>query len=535
MNPKPLDSTTEGIAIHSNDTDQLGPTDAYPSPPSYEVAIGRSQQDLLPIQPVAASLTPQDFTTRSGAQSNDDEERDMEEERDYEESRPLKMGRIPDARAQYTFIQPNETLEKKVAKTCAKSQSTTQSHTRLYGHHCNNCHSQPHSHYACQGAYQGGSYSHDQPYQHPIAPVSSNVHYSPQPQPFYSVPSEVAYSIPTVHQQPPPPPPHATASVLYPPSCPPMDQKASHTSASMAADPTWVSNPGVDSGSAAGSSSSGIPIRYAPPPFPPPPSTPMPPVTQPFPFAGVPTTPGPTLINPQDISIAGFKQKTQGVESCDEILEDPYQLYRFFVAHNDRPTLQVNIIGHHVDKQETYETDSHGNRKLVSRDVHVEDFRMLYDLTPYISPRGIIYTTPDPKTELIPTLREAMEHYAEEENPFKEMRMHKTISWDFEDLKCAITHAIRSTNYRYSIDISFPSTNDVVVAKSASPLAKFMRSNWTKAFCVLTCLGVCFYPARALYRKVKDKTVKSEFEMTISTRDFYLQNYWSIVDQIQYR
>ncbi|KAF9990307.1 hypothetical protein BGZ75_002621 [Mortierella antarctica] len=468
MNPKPLDSTTEGIAIRSNDTDQLGSTDAHPSPPSYEVAIGRSLQDPSPIQPVAASLTPQDFTTRGGTQSDDDEERDMEEERDYEESRPLKMGRIPDARAQYTFIQPNETLEKKVAKTCAKSR-------------------------------------------------------------------EGAYSIPTVHQQPPPPPPHATASALYPPSCPPMDQKAGHTSANMTADPTWVSNPGADSGSAAGSSSSGNPIRYAPPPFPPPPSTPVAPVTQPFPIAGVPTTPEPTLINPQDISIAGFKQKTQGVESCDEILEDPYQLYRFFVAHNDRPTLQVNIIGHHVDKQETYETDSHGNRKLVSRDVHVEDFRMMYDLTPYISPRGIIYTNPDPKTELISTLREAMEQYAEEENPFKEMRMHKTIRWDFEDLKCAITHAIRSTNYRYSIDISFPSTNDVVVAKSASPLAKFMRSNWTKAFCVLTCLGVCFYPARALYRKVKDKTVKSEFEMTISTRDFYLQNYWSIVDQIQYR
>lgn len=82
-------------------------------------------------------------------------------------------------------------------------------------------------------------------------------------------------------------------------------------------------------------------------------------------------------------------------------------------------------IGHHVDKHESYETDSHGHRKLVSRDVYVEDFRMMYDLTPYISPRGIIYTAPDPKTGHIPTLREAMEQYAEEENPFKEIRMHK--------------------------------------------------------------------------------------------------------------
>ncbi|KAF9955084.1 hypothetical protein BGZ72_004039 [Mortierella alpina] len=528
MEPKPAENTANGAATHLTPSDsQHGPTDGYPSPPSYEVAIGRSLQDPSPIQQVAASLTPHDFTTRSGILHDYDEERDMEEERDYEESRPLKMGRIPDARAQYTFIQPNEALEKKIANTCAKSRSATQSRYQHYGRHC---HSQQYSHYACQSATQGSPYSHDQPYQHPTAPVFNNVQFTPPPPlPTHSAPNVEAHPSSATCQQSLPL--YATGNTQDPS----FSQKVGHTSENMTTDPTLVTSSGYDSGSAAGSSSAGTPIRYNPPPFPPPPSTPVVPIAQAVPFAGVPTTPGPTLINPQDISIAGFQQKSKGVESCDEILEDPYQLYRYFVAHNDRPTLQAHIIGHHTEKQESYETDSDGKRKLVSRDVLVEDFRMMYDLTPYISPRGTIYTTPNPKTGYIPTLREAMEQYAEEENPFKEMRMHKAIRWDFEDLECAITHAIRSTNYRYSIDISFPSTNDVVIAKSASPLARFMRSNWTKAFCILTCLGVCFYPARALYRKVKEKTVKSEFEMTISTRDFYMQNYWSIVDQIQYR
>ncbi|CAO3571134.1 unnamed protein product [Mortierella alpina] len=521
MNPKPAESTASRIDTHSMpNTTPHGPTDAYPSPPSYEVAIGRSLQDPAPIQSAVTSLAPQDFATCGGGQSDDDE-RDMEEERDYEESRPLKMGRIPDARAQYTFIQPNETLEKNVAKACAKSLSRSQAHTRHRGHHC---HSRPHTHHACQDAIQRSPYSLDHPYQDPSALMYSSVS---QPPSAYSVPSVEVHPR-LAHKQPPlalPP----TANGQSPPFGPPVHQQATPTFTNIASDPR------VDSGSGTGSSSSENPIRYAPPPFPPPPFTPVTPVAQPSLFAGVPTTPGPTLINPQDISIAGFKQKTAGVESCDEILEDPYQLYRFFVAHNDRPTLQVNIIGHHMEKHESSERDSEGKVVTHRRDVYVEDFRLMYDLTPYISPRGIIYTAPDPKTEPIPTLREAMEQHAEEENQFKEMRMRKTVCWDFEDLKCAITHAIRSTNYRYTIDITFPTTNDMVVAKSASPQAKFMRSNWTKAFCVLTCLGVCFYPARALYRKVRDKTVKSEFEMTISTRDFYLQNYWSIVDQIQYR
>ncbi|KAF9326135.1 hypothetical protein BGZ91_002098, partial [Linnemannia elongata] len=185
-----------------------------------------------------------------------------------------------------------------------------------------------------------------------------------------------------------------------------------------------------------------------------------------------------------DISIAEFERTKKGVESCDPVLGDPYQLYRFFVAHNDRPTLQIVIKGHHIEKRETYETDSDGNRKLVVQNQYVEDFKMDFDLTPYVIPRGALFTAPDPKTGAIPTIKQVLEQFADEENPFKEMHMQKSIQWDYEELTKAITHAIRS---------------------------------------------------RAIYKKVKDKTLKSEFQMAMTTRDFYMQNYWSIVDQVQYQ
>ncbi|KAK3826253.1 MAG: hypothetical protein JOS17DRAFT_253865 [Linnemannia elongata] len=270
-------------------------------------------------------------------------------------------------------------------------------------------------------------------------------------------------------------------------------------------------------------------ITYAPPPFPPPQNLPA----QEVPLAGVPSIPG--LMNSQDVSIAEYERSKKGVESCDPVLGDPYQLYRFFVAHNDRPTLHILIKGHHIEKREHYERDSDGNQKLVLKDHYVEDFKMDFDLTPYIIPRGAIFTTPDPKTDTIPTIKQVLEQFADEENPFKEMHMHKSIQWDFEELTKAITHAIRSVNYRHSISISYPCTNNVVIVRSASPMANFMRSNWTKFFCFLTCVGVIFYPARAIYKKVKDKTLKSEFQMAMTTRDFYMQYYWSIVDQVKYR
>lgn len=61
----------------------------------------------------------------------------------------------------------------------------------------------------------------------------------------------------------------------------------------------------------------------------------------------------------------------------------------------------------------------------MTKHVRVDDFHIDFDLTAYIQARGTLYTAPDPKTGTAPTLREVMEQFADEENPFKEMHMQK--------------------------------------------------------------------------------------------------------------
>ncbi|KAG0210196.1 hypothetical protein BGX28_009501 [Mortierella sp. GBA30] len=541
------------------------PADIHPDPPSYEEAIGRSLQDAHLQPTVSASATglrPQDFDVLNRMQYGDnDGERDMEEERDYEESRPLKMGRVPDTRAQYTFVQPNDTIAN------GKSNSRTSATPSHHLHHNNPHHPQdPHYHNPYhqghhQAHYQRHRHLHDQHHHdpchqpqtvcnpsYPYLPGSSQPYLCSQQQRSYQYHSAPSFNAPSA-------PPLAAAESSSSTSCitsntdpgryQPLDVPG-YEKAGQQSNPSETViniNPALGTSIQSNStdpnlSTSGTPLIYAPPPFPPPSPSSSPPATitpaAAVPFAGIPTQPGLTLINPQDISIAGFERSKHGAVSCDQVLEDPYQLYRFFVAHNDRPTLEVKIQGHHMEHYENCETDSDGKQKRVSQDMYVEDFNIVYDLTPFISPRGIIYTVPDPKTGWTPTLKEAMERFADEENEFKEMHMKKTICWDFEDLTKAITHAVRSTNYRDALTITYPTTNDLVVVESASRLATFMRSGWTKALCFLTCVGVIFYPARAIYRK-KDKTLRSEFQMTISTRDFYMHNYWHIVNQVQDR
>ncbi|KAK3829014.1 MAG: hypothetical protein J3Q66DRAFT_23549 [Benniella sp.] len=433
--------------------------DTYPSPPSYEEAIGQSllaspdttSSDATSphAQPEPSGLTPGDFVDAVAA-LRDFDERDIEDERDYEESRPLKMGRIPDARAQYTFIQPSDTIDvgNGSAYTCL----------------CNQNH---------------GPYPQQQQRLCPVHPgYSSSAPIASCPSPVLHAPS--APIAPASFEASS----SAQESVLH-------QRRQNSTSKIMQAndmDSEYSTAGFPGSAGASGSTSHAVPSQ-------PPPSS-LYRSTQPSatPMAGVPSVPG-DLMNAQDVSIADYKRTKRGAESYDQILEDPYQLYRFFVAHNDRPTMHLLIRGYHTEKRESTETDSDGNTKWVSKDIKVEDFKIDFDLTPYISPRGTLYTTPDPKTGNILTLREVMEQFVEEENTFKEMHLHKTVQWDYDELSRAITHAIRSTHYRYTIDISFPCTNNVVIVKSSSPLASFMRSGLTKALCFISLVGVVMYPA----------------------------------------
>ncbi|KAF9217750.1 hypothetical protein BGZ59_000079 [Podila verticillata] len=373
-------------------------------PPTYEEAIGFASD---PSEATQWNVQPVLWDELQGAAAYD-----MEDEQAYEESRPLKTGVVPNAPAQYTFIQP-------------------QDHTRQKWWRMSKSHSQKY-HY------------HD----HTALYAPPNVHPPPLPLqllPTYQHPSE--------------------------------------------------------------------------------------------PFAGIPTVPGNQgLMNAQDISIADFVRTSSGDESVDPILEnDPYQLYRYFVAHNDRPEMYLLITGYHVEQRETVSTDSKGNRTTSSRDENVEDFRIEFDLTPFVNPRGVLYTSPDPNTGRERSLRQVFDEHAQDDNEFKELHLKKAVQWDYEELTRAITHAIRSAHYRFNVEVSFPLKNDRVKVASSSPLAKFMRNPWTKAFCFVGVVGVVFYPIRECYKRVRKESIKSSFEMTLSTREFYQANYWSIVDQVRYK
>ena len=89
------------------------------------------------------------------------------------------------------------------------------------------------------------------------------------------------------------------------------------------------------------------------------------------------------------------------------------------------PLFYFYNIGTHVEKRTTEKTKSDGTVQTVQQKVKINDFKMDFDLTPFISASGTILTLPEPQSGKRPTLREVMEEHVQDENPFKELYMPK--------------------------------------------------------------------------------------------------------------
>ncbi|KAF9978153.1 hypothetical protein BGZ73_003534 [Actinomortierella ambigua] len=495
-------------------------------PPSYEEAIAQYEQSLTSDERQRQRILQQQRQQQEPRPPSMDlqpEDHDAEDEEAYNESRPLRQGTVPSTFAQVTNA---PAVDLPVSSSSMAAMGATAGLSQAYAPAPSMTH--PHLHHPPHPSLSHAQFGpHVPPLFGPsfMSPPGSVPDPSTAPFPMSPIGAPFPPPGPFPFHGPPPMGPFPVASgsgtasfhsdakpSVAPPSAPPAGTSSSSSSSSSAAasaTPTSLSSAGAPAATSASS---------------PPPSS-----------STYYQTPERETIKAADISMAMFERTKDGVESEDPILEDPYQLYRFLVAHNDRPSLHVLITGHHTERRQSTTTDKDGHHSTTTYTAKVEDFKITFDLSEYVSTVGTLYTVANPKTGRKLTLREAMEEYAQDENAFKEFHMEKHVIWDYEELKKAITHAIRSVHYRYTIEISFPTQNNKVIVRSASPAATFMRNTWTKVFCFVTLIGVIAYPLRACYRRIKDKSVRSSFNVNLSPRDFYNMHYWDIVNAVQYK
>ncbi|CAJ0636533.1 13481_t:CDS:2 [Entrophospora sp. SA101] len=185
-----------------------------------------------------------------------------------------------------------------------------------------------------------------------------------------------------------------------------------------------------------------------------------------------------------NLSDAKFKRTSEGVTTCEPKLNrEPESLYRFMLAHNDKPNMAIKIHGYHYETRHytyTY-TDANGNIQYGTRSETyvVTDFLITIDLSEYVLPNGTIHAIPNKKNP-DPQIMDIINEYINHENKLKEFIMKKTVLWDYQSLTKAISTSIRLHGFHRFLEITYPLQNHKVKVQSDHKFAKFTRNTFTQ-------------------------------------------------------
>ena len=219
-----------------------------------------------------------------------------------------------------------------------------------------------------------------------------------------------------------------------------------------------------------------------------------------------------------------FKVTKNGITSDDAVINSsPELLLKFFADNCDAPSMAVRIVGSHdeVRTRTVWVTDSSGKSRsrIETYTETIQDFKMEYDLTPYINGSGTIHTVPDEKG-VFRSVPQLLEMYTSHKSKFKSLVLRKNPDWRLYELVVAIKSVIRSTGYPHLVRVTFPLQNHKVTVNSANSLSKFARHPATKVLFCITGLILIAWPIHRLMRKRFDKTLRADFPMMISEKQW---------------
>lgn len=157
------------------------------------------------------------------------------------------------------------------------------------------------------------------------------------------------------------------------------------------------------------------------------------------------------------------------------------------------------------------------------------DFHFNIDLSPYICDYwwrvAVIRSQEAIKENEYVTFRDALEQYTRSERSIKDIVLRKQIhGWDYDGLRKHIVHLVRSTGYRDSVNVTFPTSATQIIARSPSTLSRFSSSTCVRVLCVLSCLWIIFAPIYCCLRsmgKTRDRIV-ADYSI-LATPEIFLQ------------
>eukprot|EP00050_Salpingoeca_kvevrii_P007780 m.298581 g.298581 ORF g.298581 m.298581 type:complete len:293 (-) comp13900_c0_seq1:301-1179(-) len=181
-------------------------------------------------------------------------------------------------------------------------------------------------------------------------------------------------------------------------------------------------------------------------------------------------------------------------------LATPQQLLMFFESHCTPPQLGVCVYGWHEEEEEG----------------RVEDFRINFDLSPYIVPYG--YMHPADKSV---TLEQCLDSYIRSESPVKTLTMKKHVDWPYEAMRAKIEERIKGLGYKHNIEIKFSSSNCRVVAKADTSLSRMTENSGMARFFCAPCVWTLDRQDKKEFAK---RTIRATFHMSVTLEQWWEEN-----------
>ncbi|KAJ2633993.1 hypothetical protein H4R22_000081 [Coemansia sp. RSA 1290] len=233
-----------------------------------------------------------------------------------------------------------------------------------------------------------------------------------------------------------------------------------------------------------------------------------------------------------------YKRTSKGYSSSDEWLNtDARALRRFFEECNERPRVQVEVTGSHMEDR-TVESEREVNgrtrRETHTRQEKVVDFKFSLDLTPFIHEKGNIYgVRPDANSEPY-DIEQVVESYVKADNALKEIRIMKKAIWDYGAVRREIQHVVKQTGYPHSVTVTFPMSNDCIKVKSHSVVSRVWRHPVTSFLCFISCACLVGWPLERMATQKWRNRLMSDFVVLSAPRDYVAQHAEFIKRQISW-
>lgn len=155
----------------------------------------------------------------------------------------------------------------------------------------------------------------------------------------------------------------------------------------------------------------------------------------------------------------------------------------------------------------------------------VDDFCFRIEVP--VSPTCLAMTSDKPEAV---SVRDLCDHYVHMNHPLKELRLTKSVAWDYAALTQALTRAIR-TQYFHSVEIQYEPSNHIVSVKTRSWFSRLVDNKVARFFSFITCFWILLWPIVFFCRKRTE--LRSQWAMAVSEKAWYDQHIQAIMDQVR--